>query len=197
MVYSRVYGLLQHILCHSSWPPVLAELLASGSGSLSSRIVPFPGSWTCKTGVILWKQTTESPMLKILSLHYDRHAPVQELTKCYWHITFGSNAFAGNHHSLLRGLPRKHKKLLKLYGLGKSVIHDRKSSLTRSRSLVNHVVESKREQILPSSTIPPPGISLIRKFVEHTVGSLRTWTCSESPLAEGKARVRWRCVSGL
>ena len=195
MVYSRLYESLQYILCHSTWPPVLAEFLASGSGSLSSRTVAFPGSWTCKTGVILWKKTTKSPMIKVFPLHHDRRAPVQELTKCYWHSTFGSDAFAENHRSLLRGLLRRHQKLLRLYGPAKSVIHDRNSTHTRPRSL-NHLLEGKREQIPPSFTAHSHVMSLIHKFIEYTVGPLRTWACSESPLAEGKARVRWRCVSG-
>ena len=135
-------------------------------------------------------------MLRVLSLHYDRRAPVQELTKCYWHFTFGNNAFAGNHRSLLLRLLRKHEKVLQLYGPGNSVTHEEKSSLTCSTSLLKHRVEGKREQIPPSSTVYSPVISLIHVFIEHTVGSLRKWGCSERPLAEGKARVRWRCVSG-
>lgn len=196
MVYSRLYGSLQHTLCRSSRPPILAEFLASGLRSLSPRTGPFPGLWTCKTGVILWKQTTESPMLRVFSLHHDRRAPVQELTKYYWHFTFGSNAFAVNHRSLLLRLLRRHKKLLRLYGPRHPVMYDERSSLTSSKSLVNHVVESKPEQISPSCTVHSPVIRLIHIFIEHSVGFLRTWGCSEPPLAEGKARVRWRCVSG-
>ena len=196
MVYGRLYESLQYILCRSFWPPIPVGFLASGSRSLFVSRGHFPGSWTCKAGVILWKQTTESPMLRVFPLHDDRRALVQELTKRYWQSTYGSNDSAGNHRRLLlRRLPKR-KTLPELYGPGKSVIQDEKFSLTFSKSPVIHVAESKREQISPSSTVRSAVISLTHKFIEHTVGYLRLWAYPESPLAEGKARVRWRCVSG-
>ena len=195
MVYKRLYESLQRTLCHSSWPPILAQYPASISRTLFSRTRPFPGLWTCKTGVILWKQTTEGPMLRAFSLHHARHAPVQKLTKCYWHLTFGNHNFAENHRSLLLNVLRTHEKLLQLYDPATSLIDDGRPGTTHSKPLEDPVVESNRERVSLSSTIPFPGVSFIRMLIEHTVGSLRTWSCFEPPLAEGKTRVRWRCVS--
>ena len=196
MVYSKLYESLQRILRRSSWPPIPGEFSASFSRTLLSWTGPFPGVWTCKTGVILWKQTTESPMLKVFLLDHGQRAPLQELTKCYWHFIFGSNSFAGNHRSLFLRVLRKHEKLLRPYEPGKSVTRDKKFSLTGSESISNHVVEGKCERILPSFMLHSRVISLIYTFIEHTVGYLRTWGCCEPALVEGKARVRWRCVSG-
>lgn len=195
MVYKRLYESLQHTLCHSSWPPMLAQYPALISRTLFSRTGPFPGLWTCKTGVILWKQTTEGPMLRAFSLHHARHAPIQKLTKCYWHLTFGSHNFAGNHHSLLLNALRIHEKLLRLYNPGTSLIDDGRHSTTHSNPLEDPVFGGNREQVSLSSTVRFPGVRFIRMLIEHTVGSLRTWNCFEPPLAEGKTRVRWRCVS--
>ena len=135
-------------------------------------------------------------MLRVFPLHHDRRAPVQELTKCYWHFTFGSYASASNHRKLLLKFIQKHDKFLQFYESENSVIHDGMSSLICSKSFVNHVAEGKREQISPLSTVRSPIINLIHTFLEQIVETLRTWGYTEPPLAEGKARVRWRCVSG-
>ena len=135
-------------------------------------------------------------MLRVFSLQDDRRALVQELTKCYSHFIYGSYALAEYHRSLLlRRLP-KQKRLPQLYGPGRSVNYDENFSPTFSESPANQVVEGKCEDISPSSTVHSPVISLIHKFIELIIGSLRTWACPESPLAKGKVRVRWRCVSG-
>ena len=197
MIYSRLYESLQYTLCRLSWPNVLTKFFASGSRSRLLRQGPFPGFWTCKTGIILWKQTIESPVLRTFPLHHDRCAPVQELTKCYWHLTFGNNAFATNHRSLLLSLLRKHDKLLQLYKPVKSVNRDEKSSVFHPKLSVNHAVKGEGEQI----STPPTGyyrvISVIHTSVEHTVRYLRARGYSEPLFVDGKARVRWRCVSGL
>ena len=196
MIYSRLYESLQYTLCRSSWPDILTKFLESGSRTLSSRKGPFPGFWTCKTGIILWKRTIESPVLRVFHLHHDRRAPVQELTKCYWHITFGSNFFATNHRSLLLRLLRNHEKLLQLYTPVKSVTHDEKSSLTQPKPLVHHAIKRKCQQISGSPTVHSLVMRLIYTFVEHTVKYLRARGCPDPPLVDGKVRVRWQCVSG-
>ena len=188
---------MQYTLHYSSWPQILPQSPALISRTLFSRTRPFPGLWTCKTGVILWKQTTEGSTLRVFSLHRARHAPVQKLTKFYWHLTFGSHNFAGNHRTLLLNVSRIHEKLQQLYDPGTSLIDDGRPSITHSKPVEDPVVGGNREQVSLSSTVGFPGVSFIRMLIEHTVGALRAWNCFEPPLAKGKTRVRWRCVSSV
>ena len=195
MVYSKLYESLQYTLNHASWLPILAQSPTSFSGPLFPRTRPFAGLWTCKTGIILWKRTTKGPMLRVFSLQHASHAPFLELTKCYWHLIFRGQFLAKNHRSLLLRLLHTHNKLLQLYDPGISSPHEGRTSIACSKSLVDPVVDGNCEQTLQSFTVRFPGVSVIRMLIEHTVGSLRTWSCFEPPLAEGKARVRWLCVS--
>ncbi len=93
-----LYRTLLHVLHHSSWelayslsPAYLRSTYSSSEYQWLYR--PFPGFWSCKRGIILWRPPARSNATEkrslIMNLPRTNGTGLVDLTKVYWHFLSG------------------------------------------------------------------------------------------------------------
>ena len=214
-VYCNAYWSLLCVLYHSSWPSSLQTLLPSLKCSVQDlqklrlNSKPFPGIWTCRAGVVLWRPAFWEDTIRTFRLSGRCNSAFKYLTKVYWHHTLTAS-HEHRHFGLLEAgqrtdrkvlasrLLREHARLIKSLN-----IEEKTRTVPRSRpkcSLISTTNASRSSEGLRLAVDGGRALKVIINTYKTTSGVMkrlinRVSSYTEPSLEKGKVRVRWRCVS--
>ena len=217
-VYCNAYWSLLFVLYQSSWPSSLQITLLSLQRSvkdlqhLRSSPKPFPGVWTCRAGVVLWRPAFSEDTARTFHLSGKRNANFKNLTKAYWHHAALTTSHSHLHFGLLEAgqrrdcivlvsrLLRVHARLIECLNVEEKIRPIARSRLDCSLSFTKNATASRNSEELRLAVDRRRASNIVSNIVKATTDGMKrlmnqVTSYIEPILEKGKVRVKWRCVS--
>ena len=217
-VYCNAYWSLLFVLYQSSWPLSLQINLLSSQCSvqdlqrLLSSSKPFPGVWTCRVGVVLWRPAFSEDTARTFHLSETRNTNFKNLTKAYWHQAALTNSYDHHRFGLLEAgrrrdrtvfgsrLLRLHARLIECLNVDEKIRPIAKSRC--SPSFTKNATASRNSEELQLAVDCGRASNIVDNLAKATSDGMkwlmnRVTSYMEPCLEKGKVRVKWQCVSTL